>query len=118
MHDLYYCAIVTFYVCVCYCLCLMYCIILMLCVITCMKYVYACVVGIQSPESLCYLLMYINPTLNKDYLLTLKKISNKPTKNQNVRNFRVLVDWRHVLDTNLCISLSLMDVCTPDRMNI
>jgi len=35
-----------------------------------MKYVYACVVGIKAPESLCYLLMYINPTLNKDYLLT------------------------------------------------
>jgi hypothetical protein len=34
-----------------------------------MKYVYACVVGIQAPESLCYLLMYLNPTLNKDYLL-------------------------------------------------
>jgi len=32
MHDLYYCAIVTFYVCACYryCLCLMYCIIFML----------------------------------------------------------------------------------------
>ena len=71
MHDLYYCAIVTFYVCVCYCLCLMYCIILMMCVITCM-FVYVCayVVGIKAPESLCYLLMYINPTLNKDYLLT------------------------------------------------
>ena len=35
-----------------------------------MIYVYACVVGIKAPESLCYLLMYINPTLNKDYLLT------------------------------------------------
>ena len=34
MHDLYYCAMVTFNVCVCYCLCLMYCIIFMLCVIT------------------------------------------------------------------------------------
>ena len=33
-----------------------------------MIYVYACVVGIKA--SLCYLLMYINPTLNKDYLLT------------------------------------------------
>jgi hypothetical protein len=33
-----------------------------------MMYVYACVVGIKAPESLCYLLMYINPTLNKDYL--------------------------------------------------
>jgi hypothetical protein len=29
----------------------------------------ACVVGIKAPESLCYLLMYLNPTLNKDYLL-------------------------------------------------
>ena len=35
-----------------------------------MIYVYACVVGIKAPESLCYLLMYIKPTLNKDYLLT------------------------------------------------
>jgi len=35
-----------------------------------MKYAYACVVGIKAPESLCYLLMYINPTLNRDYLLT------------------------------------------------
>jgi hypothetical protein len=34
-----------------------------------MKYVYACVVGIKAPESLCYLLMHLNPTLNKDYLL-------------------------------------------------
>ena len=33
-----------------------------------MIYAYACVVGIKAPESLCYLLMYINPTLNKDYL--------------------------------------------------
>ena len=33
-----------------------------------MMYAYACVVGIKAPESLCYLLMYINPTLNKDYL--------------------------------------------------
>jgi hypothetical protein len=32
--------------------------------------IYACVVGIKAPESLCYLLMYTNPTLNKDYLLT------------------------------------------------
>ena len=31
---------------------------------------YARVVGIKAPESLCHLLMYINPTLNKDYLLT------------------------------------------------
>ena len=30
IHDLCYCAMVTFYVCVCYCLCLMYCIIFML----------------------------------------------------------------------------------------
>jgi hypothetical protein len=38
-----------------------------MCVITCM-FVYVCayVVGIKAPESLCYLLMYINPTLNKD----------------------------------------------------
>ena len=34
-----------------------------------MKYVYACVVGRKASESLCYLLMYLNPTLNKDYLL-------------------------------------------------
>jgi hypothetical protein len=39
-----------------------------------MIYVYSCVVGIIAPESLCYLLMYINPTLNKDYLLTLKRL--------------------------------------------
>ena len=38
--------------------------------VVCMIYVYACLVGIKAPESLCYLLMYINPTLNKDYLLT------------------------------------------------
>jgi hypothetical protein len=28
-------------------------------------YIYACVVGIKAPESLCYLLMYLNPTLNR-----------------------------------------------------
>jgi hypothetical protein len=27
--------------------------------------IYACVVGIKAPESLCYLLMYLNPTLNR-----------------------------------------------------
>ena len=28
------------------------------------------IVGIKAHESLCYLLMYISPSLNKDHLLT------------------------------------------------
>ena len=35
-----------------------------------------CVVGIKALESLCYLLMHINPTLNKDYLLTYFSINS------------------------------------------
>jgi hypothetical protein len=31
---------------------------------------YLNITGVKAPESLCYLLMYINQTLNKDYLLT------------------------------------------------
>jgi hypothetical protein len=42
--------------------------------VLCMLYVCACIVGIQAPEILCYLLMYINPSLNKDYLLLLTSI--------------------------------------------
>jgi hypothetical protein len=66
----------------------MYCIIFMLCVITCMFVydicIYACVVGRKAPESLCYLLMYINPTLNKDYLLTLKRLITQTLKMHSI----------------------------------
>ena len=70
MHDLYYCAIVTLYVCML--LSLSY--VLHYLYVLCMLYVCACIVGIQAPEILCYLLMYINPSLNKDYLLLLTSI--------------------------------------------
>ena len=77
MHDLYYCAIVTFYVCML--LSLSYALYYLdaMCNnlhVLCMIYVYACVDGIKAPEILCYLLLYINPSLNKDYLLLLTSI--------------------------------------------
>ena len=42
--------------------------------VLCMIYVYACVVCIKAHESIYYLLLYINPSLNKDYLLLLTSI--------------------------------------------
>ena len=49
-------------------------------------YVCAYVVGIKAPASLCYLLMYINPTLNKDYLLTKKKRNVTTERSVNFHN--------------------------------
>jgi hypothetical protein len=38
---------------------------------------------IKAPESLCYLLMYINPTLNKDYLLIESENLSKYSKSES-----------------------------------
>jgi hypothetical protein len=77
MHDLYYCAIVTLYVCMLLSLSYVLHYLYAMCNnlhVLCMLYVCACIVGIQAPDILCYLLMYINPSLNKDYLLLLTSI--------------------------------------------